>query len=37
MIVVLLLSMQLMIQHQEKERISVKLTDTQNVTLFFLS
>ena len=35
MIVVLLLSGQLIIQHQEKERISVKLTNTQNVTLFF--
>lgn len=35
MIVVLILSGQLIIQHQEKERISVKLTNTQNVTLFF--
>lgn len=35
MIVVLLLSGQLMIQHQEKERTPVKLTGTKNVTLFF--
>ena len=35
MIVVLLLSGQLMIQYQEKERTPVKLTGTKNVTLFF--
>lgn len=35
MIVVLLLGGQLIIQHQEKKRTPVKLTNTQNVTLFF--
>ena len=35
MMIVVLLSGQLMIQHQEKERTPVKLTGTKNVTLFF--
>lgn len=34
-VIVLILSGQLMIQHQEKKRTPVKLADTRDITLFF--